>query len=230
MNERAVIGGNSPPEPIDPIDAALAPYDAERQEAEGWLDGKPVENVGQMEAVDALRASMREARQAVEKAEEATCKPLFTAWKTAKARFKPTLDDLGRIEGGLVSLVEGFKVKLAVERAEEDRKARMVAAAAQAAAAEAARRAEAGNIEATRAAAAALDAAKAAEKAAAEAKKGQVKGLRTVQRHEVEDERAALFWIAEHDRPALAGFVAEYASTHPGPIAGVRRWAEKVAV
>jgi len=122
MNEITPIPGrghNGPPS--DPLDEALAPYGDDITEAEGWLDGKAVETEGQMKAVDALRKALRGARQAVEKAEEAEAKPLHEAWKKAKARFKPTLDDVSRLEKGLVALVDGFKRKLAAEKAEAER-------------------------------------------------------------------------------------------------------------
>ena len=38
-NERAVIGGNNPPDPIDTITAA---YESEREESANWTDGTPV--------------------------------------------------------------------------------------------------------------------------------------------------------------------------------------------
>ena len=38
MNERAVIGGNNPPDPIDQI---CATFEASRMEAENWLDSIP---------------------------------------------------------------------------------------------------------------------------------------------------------------------------------------------
>lgn len=209
MNQLAPIGHNQPP---NPIDIALAPYGDDISEAESWLDGKPVENEGQMKAVDALRKSIRAARQAVEAAEKSACAPLHDAWKAEKARFKPTLDDLAdRLEKGLVALVDGYKRRLAAEKAEAERLARAEAAAAAAVAREAARAAEATDIEATRVAAEAKAAAEAAARRAAEASKDQVKGLRTVTETVVVNELELARWLWMNDREAVLAFNAERA-------------------
>jgi hypothetical protein len=46
------------------------------------------------------------------------------------------------------------------------------------------------------------------------AAKDVVKGLRTVQRHTIEDHRAALHWIARNDKEAITAFVEAYVSKH----------------
>lgn len=224
----APIGHNNPP---DPIDEALAPFGDYITEAENWLDGEAVTNEGQMRAVDDLLKQIKAAEKAVKTAEEIEAKPLHEAWKAAKARYKPTLDDLGRIKGGLVSIVDGFKRKLAQEKAEAERMARAEAERARREAEEAARAADALDIEAQRRAAEAQAAADLAQAQAAAASKQQVKGLRTTTMHEVEDHRAALHWIARNDRDAVTAFVEEYARRHhrDKKIDGVRVWQEKVA-
>jgi uncharacterized protein YhaN len=116
---------NNPP---DPIDEAMAPFDDDRAEAEGWLDGKPVETEGQMKAVDALIKTMKAAKKAVETAEESAAKPIYDQWKAEKAKFAPTISDLDRIIKGLVAAVDGFKRKLAAQKAEAERKAQAEAA------------------------------------------------------------------------------------------------------
>ena len=228
MNSLANIGHNLPP---DPLDEALAPYGDAIAEAEGWLDGKPVENEEQMKAVDTLLRSIKDAAKAVDTAKEAEAKPLHDAWKAALARYKPTADDLDRIKKGLLALVDAFKRRLAAEKAEAERKARAEAEAAMRAAQEAARAADASNIEAQRAAAEAERQAQAAIAAAKAASKDTVKGLRTVTMHEVEDYRAALHWIAANDRDAVTDFVTEYVRRNhkDKAISGVRVWQEKVA-
>lgn len=212
MNEITPIPGrghNGPPS--DPLDEALAPYGDDITEAEGWLDGKAVETEGQMKAVDALRKTIREARQAVEKAEEAEAKPLHEAWKAAKARFKPTLDDVSRLEKGLVALVDGFKRKLAAEKAEVERQARIEAAAARAAAEQAMRAADPTNIEAQRAADDAKAAADEATRRAAAASKDTVKGLRAVTETVVLDDLGLARWLWINDREAVLAFNADRA-------------------
>lgn len=228
LNPRAVIGANNPPDPIDTICAA---YEGARVEAENWLDGTPVENETQMKAVDALRKDMREWRIGLEKGQKDATAPLYDAYKAEGARWKPTIDDAQRIERGLVALVDGFKRRLAAEKAEAERKAKAEAAAAMRAAEEAARIADAANIEAVRAAAEAQLEAEAAQRRAAAAIKDTVKGLRTVTLHEITDMRDALHWIAKNDKEAVAAFVTEYVRRHHKTfaISGVRVWTEKEA-
>ncbi len=220
---------NNPP---NPIDEALAPFGDALSEAENWLDGTPVENEAQMKSVDDLIKQIKAARKAVGAAEESEAKPIYDQWKATKARFAPTLEDLDRMAKGLVSLVDGFKRKLAAEKAEAARKAQeeMWRKAREAEAA--ARAANAGDIEAQRAAAAKQAEFDAAEAAAREAANDKVKGLRTVTRYEITDHKALLNYIARHVRDDLTAFIEEWARKHHKefPVAdGLRVWTEKEA-
>jgi hypothetical protein len=231
MNAPAKIGHNLPP---DPLDEALAPYGDYLAEAEGWLDGTPVETEAQMRAVDALLKQIKAADKAVTDAQKSESAPLHDAWKAALARYKPTLDDLDRIKRGLVAAVDGFKRKLAAQKAEAERLAREQAAAAARAAAEAHRAALDSDLEAQRAAAAMQAEAEAAQRAAARASKDadSVKGLRTVTRYEITDHRALLNWIARNDRDAITAFIEDYARKEHkvlGAAEGIRVWQDKVA-
>lgn len=220
---------NNPP---DPIDEALAPFGDFISEAENWLDGAAVENERQMKAVDDLTKQLKAAKKAVEAAEESEAKPFYDQWKAAKARYKPTLDDLDRMVKGLVAAVDGFKRKLAAEKAEAERKAREEADRAMREAQEAARAAAATDIEAQRTAAAAQAAAEEAQRIAAAASKDTVKGMRTVTRYEITDHRALLNWIARNDREAITAFIEEWARRNHKEnqsAEGLRVWTEKEA-
>jgi hypothetical protein len=225
-----MIGHNNPP---DPIDEAVAPFGDAIAEAGNWLDGKHVQTEAQMQAVDAIAAQIREARSAVEKARTAATGPLHKAWKAEVARWKPTEDDLELQQKGLAALVQGFKQKLAAEKAEAERLARIEAARKAEAAAELARKADVANIDAMRASEQAARDADEARRAAVAASKDTVKGLRLRTFHEIDNEAALLHWIARHDKPAIRAFLAEYARTHADPslnIDGLRVWQEKVVV
>lgn len=228
MNKVAKLGHNLPP---DPIDEALAPYGDAISEAEAWLDGSPVENEGQMKAVDALTKSVKEARKAVAEAEESAAKPIYDQWRAEKAKFAPTLTDLDRIVKGLVSIVGVFKAKLAAEKEAARQKAEREAWEATRKAEEAMRQAAAGDIEAQREAARIAEEATSAQRAAAAAKRDKVTGMRTVDRYAIDDHRAALHWIAKNDRNAVTAFVEEYVRTNhkSSQIDGVRTWTEKEA-
>jgi hypothetical protein len=229
MTELALIGHNCPP---DPIDAITAQYEAEREEAANWLDGSPVENEGQMNAVDVLRKAMRQWRLDLEKGQKSAAAPLHDAWKAEIARWKPTIDDAKRIEDCLVAAVDGFKRKLAAQKEAERRAAWEAAQAAQREADEAARKAAASDLEAQRQAAAARQAAIDAEAAAQAASRDKVKGLRTVTRYEVTDHRALLHWLAKNRRDDVTAFLDEWARKNhkPDPGAeGLRVWHEQEA-
>ena len=218
--------------PPDPIDEALAPFGDVITEAEGWLDGSPVENERQMKAVDALIKDMKSAKKAVEAAEESEAKPIYDQWKLAKERYKPTLTDLDRIVKGLVATVDAFKRKLAAEKEAARKEAERLAWEETRKAQEAARLAAANDLEAQRAAAAQAEAAETAQRVAQAAAKDTVKGMRTVTKYEVTDHRALLHWIAKNDKDAVYAFIEEWARrNHKDHQAaeGLRVWTEKEA-
>ena len=229
LNTRAMIGGNNPPDPIDEI---CAQFEDAHEEAANWLDGNPVENEAQMKAVDGLRKQAREWRMALEAGQKSATAPLYDAYKAEGARWKPTIEDAQRIEKGLVALVDGFKRKLAEEKAEAERKARAEAARKMREAEEAAARANAADLEAQRAAADAQREAEEAQRRAAAASKDKVTGLRTVTRYEITDHRALLNWIAVNRRDDVTAFIEEWARKNHKEFShanGLRVWQERVA-
>lgn len=228
MTKLATIGDNNPPHPIDD---ALAPYGDAISEAENWCDGEPITTEAQMKAVDALLKNIKAAKKAVSDAEESDAKPIYDAWKAKKAEYAPTINDLDRIAKALVSVVGDFKKKLAAEKAEIARKAQEEMWRKAREAEEASRKANAGDIEAQRNAAALQEAFDGLEEAARAAKADNVKGLRTVTKHEITSHRDALHWIALNDREEITAFVVEYVrKNHKAKtIDGVRVWQEKEA-
>ena len=230
-NERAVIGGNNPPSPIDD---AVAPYGALILECENWCDGGKVETEAQMEVVDALLKQFKTARTAVNKARDDDVREYKAAHTAAIEFWKPTLADFDRIVASLVATVGPFKRKLAAEKAEAERKAWETANAAKLEAERKAREADAADLEAQREAQQAQEAAMQADKAARAAKAAKPKGLRKVQHFEIVDMRALVNWIATNDKPAMAAFAEEYARTHHktttlGGDNVVKQWEEKEA-
>ena len=228
MNAPAAIGHNG----FDPIDEALAPFGDVISEAENWLDGQKVETEAQMKAADVLLKGIKSARKAVDEARDISTKPLHDAWKGEVARWKPTQDDLDRLAKGLIALLDDFKRKLAAEKEAARKEAERLAWEETRKAQEAARLADAGNIEATRAAAAQMEAAEEAQRKAAEAAKDTVKGLRTVTRYEITDHRALLNFIAKNAREDVTTFIEEWARKNHKAFDkadGLRVWTEKGA-
>lgn len=228
MNKVVEIGHNHPP---DPIDEALAPYGDAITEAENWLDGAEVENEEQMKAVDALTKQIKLALKDAKAGQKSESAPHYDAHKAAIERWRPTVEDLDRIAKGLVSLVGGFKQKLAEKKRAEERAAWEAADKARREAEAAAAKANAGNIEEQREAAQAARAAIDAQKAAQAQSKDTVKGMRTVHKYEITDHRAALHWIAANDKQAMTDFIEEYVRRNhkTATIEGVRAWTEKEA-
>lgn len=227
-NERAVIGGNNPP---DPIDVALEPYADILEEVGNWLDGATVENEGQLKATDALLKQLKEARKAVDVARDECTKPLHEAWKSEVARWKPTQDDLDRQVKCLVSAQAPYKEKLAAEKEAARRAAEEEAARKAEEARKAHLAANAASIEEQRKAAELLKEAEEAEKAATRAAKDTVKGMRTVQVYEIESHKLALNWIARNDRDAMTAFIEDYVRRNfkLRPIEGVKVETKKEA-
>lgn len=229
MNDMTPAAGhNMPP---DPIDEALAPYMDAIEEAENWLDGNPVEDEAAMKAVDALIADIRKAKSDLGKAKKSSTAPLHDAWKAEIARWKPTEDDIERRLKGLAAVVGPFKRKLAAEKEAAKRAAYEEVQRKEREAREAAAKADAADyeaqVEADRKAQEAMD----AKKAASAANKDTVKGLRIVTKHEITDHRAALHWIATHDRDAITAFIEDYVRRNHKAvqIEGVKVWTEKEA-
>lgn len=208
-NERAVIGNNQPP---DPIDLALEPFGPVLEEVANWLDGAEVENDGQLAATDKLLKDLKAARKAVDEARDEFTKPLHEAWKVEVARWKPTQDDLDRQVKCLIAAQAPYKNKLSDAKEVARRQAEQEAKEKAEAARQAHLAANAANIEEQRRAADLVREAEEAQKIASRAAKDTVKGMRTVQVYEITDHRTALNWIARNDRDAMTAFIEEYVS------------------
>lgn len=202
---------NNPPDVIEETVAAFGDILAE---TDNWMDGTRVETEAQMKAVDTLIKGVKAARKAVDDARDAETKPLHDAWKAGIARWKPTQDDLDMRVKGLVALVDSFKRQLAAEKEAARKKAEAEALEATHKAQEAARLADVANIEAQHAAQAAMREAEEKQAAAKAAERDTVKGLRTVQRYQIEDHRAALHWIARNHKDAVTQFVEAFVASN----------------
>jgi len=209
MNDLPPRTHNNPPDPLDEISAK---FEAERLEADNWADGSPVENEVQMRAVDALRAAMRDWRIGLERGQKEATAPLRAVYQAELDRWKPSIEDAKRIESCLVAAVDGFKRRLAAERAEAERRAREEAERAAQALRDAHAAANAADLEAQRALAEAERQAEDARIKAAVAKKAaDVRGMRTVTRYEVLDPVKLARHLWEHDREAQLASQADRA-------------------
>lgn len=223
----ATIGHNGAP---DPIADAVAPFLNDMHEAANWADGAKVENDGQEAAVDALIKRIKEAKKAVEHAEESDAKPIYDQWKARKAMWKPTLDDLDRVVKALVATVDPFKRAKAAAKEEAARKAREDAILAAELARKAAASVDRSNLDAVREAEAAAAASKQAEYDAKRAAQDGVKGMRTYTVKTITDGTACARWIWANDKDALLAWMQQYVDRASAPIDGVEVTTEKRAV
>lgn len=212
---------------------ALEPFSGAIEEAQNWLDGEPVQSVAQMDAVDDLIKQVRKAKTTLEAERKKAVAPLNDAVKAENAAWKAAQEPVEITLKALVEIVADFKAKIAAEKAEAAKAEAEAARQAEQAAIEAAREAHgSGDAEKHKAALEAEKAAKAAKREASKADDAaQVKGMRTVTKHDIEDVGALINWIAKNDRAALIEFAQEYARKHHTlkPMDGVRVWKEKEA-
>ena len=207
--QTAGLGHNNPP---DPLETVVSQYDDIISEATNWTDGEPVTTEAQMLSVDALIKGFKTYRADLAKAGKERTEPLHRAWKAEVAAVKVYTDDADRIQAALVASVGPFKSALAAEKEAARRAAWQAAQDAERAAEELARAADVSNLDAQREADAARNAALDAKKAASAAQKDTVKGLRTVQYHDIANMRGLVNWIAANDKPAMAAFAEAYAA------------------
>ena len=176
-NPRAVIGANNPP---DPIEQVLAAYDGTIAEATNWADGEPVTDEAGMNAVDAVLKEFKTYRSELAKAGKERTDPLHKAWKAEVAAVKVYTDDADLMQKALVATVAPFKANLAAAKQEAERKAWEETNRLRREAEEAARNANAADLDAQRGLQAAKEAALEAEKAAKATAKEKPKGMRKV--------------------------------------------------
>jgi len=233
-NERAVIGDNNPPDPIEEcIAEGLSEFQDYIEEAQNWLDGEAIDSDEQMAAVDEIIAKVRTRGTTMEKLRTAFLKPHNDAITSLRNQWKVHTDDNERTKTLLVKLVAPYKKKLQ-EEADKQRRLeweRAQQAEREAEALRAAAETEETNIEAVREAEAAEKAAKEQKMTARLASKPSVKGMRTVHHHKVESGQDVIDWIIRNDLPALQGFLKHYVEKHPKKesIDGVKTWQTKEA-
>lgn len=228
------IGHNNPPERLHGASIALEPFAAFMAEAEHWLDGIPVENEDQLEAVDSLLLRVKAAEKALLVARDSATKPLYDAWKAEVALWKDAHEDVERLKRGLVRVVNDFKVRMAELHDVETRRLR----------AEVERRMQVAKDLAEQVDPALLASVRAAESARRDVdevlrtsriiERTRPKGIRTTAKWTYLDgdgRRKALHWIAQNDRKAITEFIDSYVARNfrRKSIDGVEVWDEREA-
>ena len=208
------IGHNNPPA----VDAFGMALDDAYETAKDFLDGSPIENQGQADAIGRIISEVKKIKRDADAARAEEKRPHDDAAKAVQTKWKPLLDRADTIVKAAQAPLSAFLNKLAAEQAEAERIAREEADR-KAQEAIAAQRACEGNVEAIERAKTLQREADEAEKAAKRAGKAKAHvtgvdravGLRNYDVVTVTDARAALLWIAKNDKAALDAFVADYA-------------------
>jgi hypothetical protein len=195
----AQIGHNKPPKK----EVIRQNIDTLETEIINWLDGEPVQNDAQMEAVDNLLASVKELDRQIKAEKEIEFRPHKIAADAVIAEFKPDLDKLSGWVKGLLSIVNDHKVEQQRLRDVIAAEAARKAAEAQRAAQEADAAADYGNLAERRKADEAGLKARKASMEAQHAKQDKVTGLRTRKVTEVEDYTEVLRFMWKTDPDAL---------------------------
>lgn len=225
MTDRLAMGANNPPA----IDAFSMALDDAYATAKDFLDGQPIENQGQADAIGLIVSEVKKLRKDMDAARAEEKRPHDEAAKAVQAKWKPNLERADTIVEAAQRPLTTYLAKLAAQQAEAERLAREVADRLTQEAIAASRQANSmDDLERVK------DLQKTADRAAKDAKRaGNAKahvagmdraiGLRSYKVATVTDRRAALNWIAKNDPDALAAFVEEYANRHAAtrPMDGV---------
>lgn len=209
INERAVIGGNMPPEPLDPFAAMAAHINDLYELAEGALTGGEIASKEQADQIEALKADIKKAVAEAEKHRKAEKEPHLEAGRAVDAKWKAITDKGTLAAKTAADALTPWLRKVQAEREAEQERLRKEAEAK----AEQARKAfkETTDLEAR---AHAEQLAKEAAKATAAANKidRTATGLRTYWTATVTDYSALLRYMKEARPEDLKAMLRDYAS------------------
>lgn len=220
----AGIGHNNPP--MTAFEAVKINITDLYDEAKQWLDGTPVETQEQADAINTLKASIKEAIKAAEEQRVKEGAPHKTAIDEIQARYNELIGSNKSVTGLAIkaeqacnAALEPYLKALLAKQQEAARIAREEAAKKQAEAEAAMRQRDSANLAQRDEAERLVKEAKAAEEAAKKAENvkahargtGRATGLRTVYRAEMVDFKAAAAWTWKDRNEELRAWVQEQA-------------------
>lgn len=225
INERAVIGGNNPPEPTPYEESHQAIKDL-HDEALLWLDGEPVTTQEQADALNTLKDKIKKAAKKAEENRQTEIKPHQDHVNAIQAKYNELIGKNKTVTGLAVKAEDAvnaalrpYLIELDRQQQEAARLAREEAARKQEEAMAAMRARDAANLAEREAAEKLVKEAKAAEEAARKAEnakahakgEGRATGLRTVYRAVMTDKKEAAAWLWVERNEELMAFVQEQA-------------------
>ena len=216
LDARLAIGGNNPPEPIEPtpFDAAKSEIEDLFEEGKNWLDGAGVNSQAEADAVSKLLDMARKAEKRTDAARTEEKRPLDEAVKAIQAKYKPLLDRAKLLQDTCKKALQPWLLKLEQEKQREAEAKRREAEEKIRAAQEAARQVQASDLSQLEDVEARIAEAKEAQRLAklAEKDRAHAKGgsravtLRKRYEAKLVDERAFARWAWEHQRDELSTF------------------------
>lgn len=222
----AGIGHNQPPEPMTAFDAVKINITDLYEEAKQWLDGSAVETQEQADAINTLKATIKDAIKAAEEQRIKEGAPHKAAIDEIQSRYNELIGSNKSVTGLAIkaeqacnAALKPYLLALAAKQAEDARLAREEADRKAAEAQAAMRQRDAANLaqrddaeQLVKEAKAAEDAARKAENVKAHARgDGRATGLRTVYRAEMVDFKAAAAWTWKDRNEELRAWVQEQA-------------------
>lgn len=228
MTDRLGIGGNSPPA----FDAFSMALDDVYMTAKDYLDGAPVENQAQADAIGVIMATARRIKKDADAARADEKRPHDEAAKAVQEKWRPLLTRADQIVSAAQKPLTAFLEAEQARQREAAEAARVEALRLQLEAQQA-RQASEGNLTAVEQAEALQKDADKAVKAAGRAEKSKPNvagmdravGLRTHWEAEVTDRRAALNHLIKRSPERFGALVQQLADEEArgarAPIAGV---------
>lgn len=216
-NERAVIGNNR-----SPFEISNEEITDLYGECKLWLDGEPVTTQEQADAINTLKAKVKEAAKLAETRYKDEVAPFQDSVKEIQTRWNDLIGSNKSVTGLAVKAEDALNAALKPYLLELDRQQREAARIAReeadklaAEALAAMRNRDAANLQSREDAEKLLAAAKEAEKDARKATEakahakgsGRATGLRTVWMAIMEDETEAARWVWQYCKPELITFI-----------------------
>lgn len=229
--DRVVTTKDNNPPAFDAYSMAL---DDAYSTARDFLDGQPIENQGQADAIGRIVGEVKKIKKDADAARADEKAPHLAATRAVDGKWKPLIDRADTILAAAQKPLTVYLTKLAEEQREAERVAREEAARKAQEAIEAQRAAD-GSVEAVERAkalqrhadAAHKDAKRAGREKAHVAGMDRAIGLRTYWTHEITDRRELLNWVAKNDAASLSAMLDEYARK---AVANGVRWLPGVTI
>lgn len=210
--ETPAIGHNKPPEPC-PFEAHRINIEDLYGEAKNWLDGTPIADAKQAEAVEQLMDMLRKGKAAADDSRKVENEPFDTGKAEVQARYNPILKKADTALDACKAVRTTWLNALAAEKAKAAAKAQAEAAEKAQRAADAIRAANPTSLEDRERVDQAVAAAERAGRVAGFASKDTVKGLRTYWVPTLTNgvEAARHYWLTQ--REACEAFFLSLAKT-----------------